>query len=48
MPDCFKNHPLYYAGPAKTPAGCASGSFGPTTVERMDSFVDQFQAVAAR
>ena len=44
MPDYFKNHPVYYAGPAKTPAGYASGSFGPTTAGRMDSFVDKFQA----
>jgi len=44
MPDYFKNHPIYYAGPAKTPQGLASGSFGPTTAGRMDSFVDQFQA----
>jgi len=44
MPDYFKNHPVYYAGPAKTPAGYASGSFGPTTAGRMDSFVAQFQA----
>ncbi|MFN3685840.1 fumarate hydratase [Salinarimonas sp.] len=44
MPDYFKNHPVYYAGPAKTPAGYASGSFGPTTAGRMDSYVDQFQA----
>ncbi|MGA3302856.1 MAG: fumarate hydratase [Methylovirgula sp.] len=44
MPDYFKNHPIYYAGPAKTPVGYASGSFGPTTAGRMDSFVDQFQA----
>jgi fumarate hydratase class I len=44
MPDFFKNHPVYYAGPAKTPAGYASGSFGPTTAGRMDSYVDQFQA----
>ncbi|MBN8968722.1 MAG: fumarate hydratase [Rhizobiales bacterium] len=44
LPDYFKNHPIYYAGPAKTPAGYASGSFGPTTAGRMDSFVDQFQA----
>jgi fumarate hydratase, class I len=44
MPNYFKNHPVYYAGPAKTPAGYASGSFGPTTAGRMDSFVDQFQA----
>jgi fumarate hydratase, class I len=44
LPDYFKNHPVYYAGPAKTPAGYASGSFGPTTAGRMDSYVDQFQA----
>jgi fumarate hydratase class I len=44
MPEYFKNHPIYYAGPAKTPSGYASGSFGPTTAGRMDSFVDQFQA----
>lgn len=44
LPDYFKNHPVYYAGPAKTPDGYASGSFGPTTAGRMDSYVDQFQA----
>jgi fumarate hydratase, class I len=44
LPDYFKNHPIYYAGPAKTPQGYASGSFGPTTAGRMDSFVDDFQA----
>ena len=44
MPEYFKNHPIYYAGPAKTPEGYASGSFGPTTAGRMDSYVDQFQA----
>ena len=44
LPDYFKNHPIYYAGPAKTPQGYASGSFGPTTAGRMDSFVDAFQA----
>lgn len=44
MPEYFKNHPVYYAGPAKTPDGMASGSFGPTTAGRMDSYVDQFQA----
>ncbi len=44
MPDYFKNHPVYYAGPAKTPDGMASGSFGPTTAGRMDGYVDQFQA----
>ncbi len=44
MPDYFMNHPIYYAGPAKTPEGYASGSFGPTTAGRMDSYVDQFQS----
>jgi fumarate hydratase class I len=44
LPDYFKDHPVYYAGPAKTPEGFASGSFGPTTAGRMDSFVDQFQS----
>ena len=44
LPDYIKNHPVYYAGPAKTPDGMASGSFGPTTAGRMDSFVDAFQA----
>ncbi|BAT59744.1 fumarate hydratase class I, aerobic [Variibacter gotjawalensis] len=44
LPDYFKNHPVYYAGPAKTPEGYASGAFGPTTAGRMDSFVEQFQA----
>src|SRR3954451_19668485 len=44
LPDYFKNHPIYYAGPAKTPEGYASGAFGPTTAGRMDSVVDQFQA----
>jgi fumarate hydratase class I len=44
MPDYLKNHAVYYAGPAKTPAGYASGSFGPTTAGRMDSYVDFFQA----
>ncbi|MFO1149977.1 MAG: fumarate hydratase [Alsobacter sp.] len=44
MPAYFRDHPVYYAGPAKTPAGFASGSFGPTTAGRMDSFVEQFQA----
>ncbi len=43
MPAYFKNHPIYYAGPAKTPEGYASGSFGPTTAGRMDSFVADFQ-----
>ncbi len=44
MPQYLKDHPVYYAGPAKTPDGMASGSFGPTTAGRMDSYVDQFQA----
>ena len=44
MPDYMKDHPVYYAGPAKTPDGMASGAFGPTTAGRMDSFVDQFQS----
>ena len=44
MPDYFKNHPVYYAGPAKTPVGMASGSFGPTTAGRMDPYVDLFQS----
>jgi len=44
LPDYFKDHPVYYAGPAKTPEGMASGSFGPTTAGRMDSYVDLFQA----
>jgi fumarate hydratase class I len=44
MPQYLKDHPIYYAGPAKTPKGMASGSFGPTTAGRMDSYVDQFQA----
>jgi fumarate hydratase class I len=43
MPEYFKKHPVYYAGPAKTPAGMASGSFGPTTAGRMDPYVDLFQ-----
>jgi fumarate hydratase class I len=43
LPDYLKNHPVYYAGPAKTPAGMATGSFGPTTAGRMDSYVEAFQ-----
>jgi fumarate hydratase class I len=43
MPQYLKDHPVYYAGPAKTPEGYASGSFGPTTAGRMDSYVDRFQ-----
>lgn len=45
MPEYFKNHPVYYAGPAKTPQGMASGSFGPTTAGRMDGYVDLFQSM---
>jgi len=44
MPEYLRDHPVYYAGPAKTPQGYASGSFGPTTAGRMDSYVEQFQA----
>ncbi|NLD75732.1 MAG: fumarate hydratase, partial [Acidimicrobiales bacterium] len=44
MPQYLKDHPVYYAGPAKTPDGYASGSFGPTTAGRMDSYVEKFQA----
>src|SRR5690606_26992823 len=44
MPQYLRDHPVYYAGPAKTPDGYASGSFGPTTAGRMDSYVAQFQA----
>ena len=44
MPDYMKNHPIYYAGPAKTPEGMACGSMGPTTAGRMDPYVDEFQA----
>ena len=45
LPDYFKRYPVYYAGPAKTPTGYASGSFGPTTAGRMDSYVEQFQSL---
>lgn len=45
LPEYFKNHVVYYAGPAKKPEGYASGSFGPTTAGRMDSYVDQFQSI---
>ncbi|MEY3094238.1 MAG: hypothetical protein RLZZ317_741 [Actinomycetota bacterium] len=45
MPEYLTKYPVYYAGPAKTPAGYASGSFGPTTAGRMDSYVEQFQAM---
>jgi fumarate hydratase class I len=44
LPQYFRDHPVYYAGPAKKPAGYASGSFGPTTAGRMDSYVDLFQS----
>ena len=44
MPEYFKNHPVYYAGPAKTPPGMPSGSFGPTTAGRMDEYVELFQS----
>ncbi len=44
LPDYLKNHPVYYAGPAKTPDGMPTGSFGPTTAGRMDSYVDMLQA----
>ncbi len=47
LPDYLKNHIIYYAGPAKTPDGYASGSFGPTTAGRMDSYVPEFQALGA-
>ncbi|MBC8197659.1 MAG: fumarate hydratase [Candidatus Marinimicrobia bacterium] len=43
LPEYFKRHPVYYAGPAKTPEGMATGSFGPTTAQRMDPYVDLFQ-----
>ena len=43
MPSYLRDHAVYYAGPAKTPEGYASGSFGPTTAGRMDAYVDQFQ-----
>jgi fumarate hydratase class I len=45
MPEYFKQYPVYYAGPAKTPLGMATGSFGPTTAGRMDAFVDLFQSL---
>jgi len=45
MPEYFKNHPVYYAGPAKTPPGMPSGSFGPTTAGRMDNYVELFQSL---
>ena len=47
VPDYFKNHPIYYAGPAKTPRGMASGSFGPTTAQRMDGYLPEFMAAGA-
>ena len=45
LPEYFKRHPVYYAGPAKTPQGYAAGSFGPTTAGRMDGYVDLFQSL---
>ncbi|MCH5332291.1 MAG: fumarate hydratase C-terminal domain-containing protein, partial [Alistipes sp.] len=45
LPDYFKKYPVYYAGPAKTPTGMPSGSFGPTTAGRMDPYVDLFQSL---
>jgi fumarate hydratase class I len=47
LPDYLKDHPVYYAGPAKTPEGMATGSFGPTTAGRMDSYVEEFQKAGA-
>eukprot|EP00914_Ancora_sagittata_P008918 GHVO01017236.1.p1 GENE.GHVO01017236.1~~GHVO01017236.1.p1 ORF type:complete len:560 (-),score=127.75 GHVO01017236.1:1691-3349(-) len=47
VPSYFKDHPIYYAGPAKTPEGLPSGSFGPTTAGRMDGYVDPFMSVGA-
>lgn len=47
LPQYMKDHPVYYAGPAKTPEGYPSGSFGPTTAGRMDSYVDLFQETEA-
>ena len=47
VPQYFKDHMVYYAGPAKKPEGCASGSFGPTTAGRMDSYVDLFHGARA-
>jgi len=47
LPQYLKDHPVYYAGPAKTPPGLPTGSFGPTTAGRMDSYVAEFQAAGA-
>jgi fumarate hydratase class I len=47
LPDYLRDHCVYYAGPAKTPEGMASGSFGPTTAGRMDAYVNEFQAAGA-
>ncbi len=47
LPDYFRDHPVYYAGPAKTPEGMVTGSFGPTTSSRMDPYVDEFQSAGA-
>ena len=47
LPEYFKNHPVYYAGPARTPEGYAIGSFGPTTAQRMDGYIDYFMSRGA-
>ena len=47
VPDYFKKHPIYYAGPAKTPRGMVSGSFGPTTAQRMDGYLPEFMKTGA-
>lgn len=47
LPDYFKNHPVYYAGPARTPKGLPTGSFGPTSAQRMDSYVEEFMKAGA-
>lgn len=47
LPEYFKNHPVYYAGPAKTPPGMPTGSFGPTTAQRMDNYVEEFMKAGA-
>lgn len=47
LPDYFKNHPVYYAGPARTPKGLPTGSFGPTSAQRMDNYVEEFMKAGA-
>ena len=47
LPDYFRNHPVYYAGPARTPRGLPTGSFGPTTAQRMDSYLEEFMKAGA-